>query len=139
MIDLGSVRRKIEELNLFNDVGNTTSAAEAIEEFVARPPAAYVSTASERAGANQLSTGHRQRVTQTISVLFVLGGESAASDNADEVEAVRRALIGTLTAWTPEGAASALEYGSYSLRAMADGLIWGELLFSAPYYVSQLP
>lgn len=137
MIDLNSVKERVRSLGLFNDVGDSVSAAEAVTNFVARPPAAYVATSGERARPNEMSTGHRQRVIQTVSVLFVLGMERADSANADEVERIKGELIKSLTAWTPDGARGPFDYVSYSMRFAGEGLIWGELLFAAPYYVSQ--
>lgn len=140
MINLKSVADKIREgVPEFLSVGDSLSAADAVTTFTARPPACYVSTSGERARGNELSTGHRQRVIQTVSVLFVLGAERRDRQEADQVEAIKAALVKLLTAWTPEGAASPFEYGSYSLRFAGEGLAWGELLFAAPYYISQLP
>ena len=138
-IDLKSVKQKICELGVFNDVGDTLSVAEAMKEFVARPPACYVSTSSERAGPNRLSTGHRQRITQIVSVLFVMGGERRDEDAVDPVEDARQKLLLALTAWRPEGADSPFDYVSYSFLQAEDGLVWAELLFAAPYHVSARP
>lgn len=135
MIVLASVTEKLRELGIFNDVGDSVDAAQAITEFVARPPAAYVATSREQASANEMSTGFRQRVLQTVSVLFVIGQERKAKDTADAVEAVKAAIVKQLTAWEPEGAMGVFNYVSYSMRFAGDGLIWGECLFSAPYYI----
>jgi hypothetical protein len=139
MIDLKSVKTKICELGIFNDVGDSLSVAEAMNEFIGRPPACYVSTGGERAGPNRMSTGHRQRVMQSVSVLFVMGGERRDNDPVDPVEEIRSALILALTAWRPDGADSPFDYVGYSFLRAEDGLLWGELLFAAPYHIKGGP
>jgi hypothetical protein len=138
-IDLKAVSDRVSGLGFFNDVGDAAAASEAMTNFIARPPAAYVSTASERAGPNKLSTGWRQKVVQTVSVLFVMGIERADQDLSDCVEAARLLIINALTGWRPEGADSPFHYVSYSMRFAGEGLIWGECLFAAPYHRTLLP
>ena len=136
MIDLKSIRDRIIGLDYFLSVADSPAAAEAMEQFNALPPAAFVSTASERADPNMLATGHRQRVNQTISVLFVIGAERASRDNVDPMEEARSLLLRSLVAWTPQGSLKPLDYVSYSLRFIDQGLLWGELLFIGTYTVS---
>lgn len=137
MIDLDDVRAKIRDLGVYNEVGDALNGADAMENFVGRPPAAFVSTSSERAAPNKMATGFRQRVYQGVSVLFVEGQESAARDTDDRVEARKRELVQLLVAWTPQGAASPFEYVSYSVRFIGGGLVWGEVILAAPYFVTQ--
>jgi hypothetical protein len=132
-IDLKSCRDRLGELELFNTVEDTASAAEAMESFNALPPAAFVSTAAERAVPNKVSGRHRQPVLQTVSVLFALAAERADRERNDPAEIHRNAVINKLTAWRPPGATGPFQYVSYSIRMIADGLIWGECLFAAPY------
>ena len=136
MIDLKSVRDRLDALGIFLSVEDTVSAGEAIEQFNAPPPAAFVSTARESAAGNTLATSFRQKVTQTVSVLWVVGAERATRDNNDPMEEIRSAIIRDLTGWTPEGSASRFEYMSYSLRFIGEGLIWGEALFAGSYYIT---
>lgn len=138
-IDLKACRDRLQDLGRFNDVGDSVSAGEAMTNFIARPPSAYVSTASERAGPNKLSTGWRQRIFQTVSVLFVVGAERRDAEQGDEVEAHRLAIFESFTAWTPPGADGPFQYIGYSHRFAGDGLIWGESLFGAPYYFQKVP
>jgi len=138
-IDLKSVGAKVETLGIFNDVGDALSVAEAMEEFVGRPPAVFISTSGERAGPNKMSTGHRQRVNQTVSVLFVMGQERRDGGAVDPVEEAKNALILLLTAWRPDGADSPFDYVGYSFMRAEGGLVWAELLFAAPYHVRAGP
>lgn len=138
-VDLKAVRDRVAELAIFNDVGDSLSVAEAMADFVARPPAAYISTSGERAGASKMATGHRQRVLQTVSVLFVMGGERRDGDKVDPVEEAKAALILKLTAWRPAGADSPFDYVGYSFMRAEEGLVWAELLFMAPYHISVGP
>lgn len=135
-INLADVQARVLELELFNSVQNTLSAADAMENFNSAPPAGFVSTASERASSNTLSTGRmRQRVMQTVSVLFVLGTGRADEAEGDEMEAARKAIMEHLVGWRADGAEAAFEYVSYSLVQIADGLAWGEVLVQAPWYL----
>lgn len=138
MIDLEWIIAQLDTLKHFNDIGRAVDAAAAIGEFVARPPACYVSTTSERASPNELASGaFRQRVTQTISILFVLGAERRSDSETDAVELTRTLVRNLLLGVTPPGADGPFQFASYSLRAMDQGLIWGELLFAAPYYLTK--
>lgn len=137
-IDLKDVRDRLRALGLFNSVSDWLSGQDAIENANAHPPAAFVSTASERAAPNRLSTGrHRQLVVQTISVLFCLPTERADEERSDELEAHRLAVQEELTGLRPIGADSPFDYVGFSIRFAGEGLVWGELLFSAPYTLSR--
>lgn len=134
MIDLRNVRERIERLQLFNRVGTITTAADAMENEQFIPPAAFVSTAFERAAPNRLSTGrHRQLVQQGISVLWVQGAERADAEPVDVVDDTRRRLILDLIGWRPVGADMPLQYQSFSVPLIGGGLIWSELVFNGSY------
>ena len=135
-IDLDAVRERIKALQYFVSVTDVRSAVEAIEEEFATTPAAFVSVASETGGPNIFvkgAGGHSQLIECTLSVLFV--EQAARFDRLapDQVEQTRKALIRQLTAWTPAGAARALEYDRYLPRASGGGLFWGECLFRTRY------
>jgi len=135
-VDLDDVRDRLLLLQYFVSVTDVADAVQAIEDFPAVPPAAYVSIASETAQPNQLIGGHAQRVLTTISVLFCEQAARQDRDTRDRMEATRKAIIRQLIAWTPNRAAGPLQYARYLLRASGDGLVWGEVLFSTSYRVS---
>lgn len=135
MIDLKDIRDRVQNLDIFLSVEDTISAAEAMETFNAPPPAAFVSTSAERARPNELATGHRQRVDQTVSVLWALGAERAHRDG-DPMEEVKGKLLTSLVAWQPKGSAKPLEYVSYGVRFIGEGLIWGEILLVGAYHIT---
>ena len=143
MIDLKAVRDRliVEDAALapplFLSAKDTISAGEAMESFNAIPPAAFVSTAGERAESNMLATGprRRQRVTQTVSILFALGLERGDDERADPAEAARVFIMGRMVGWKPPGADSPFDYVSYSVVQISGGLMWGEVLVRAPWHL----
>lgn len=142
MIDLKSVRARLAatialEEPFFFSVKDTVSAGEAMESFNALPPAAFVSTAGERAEPNQLATGRRrQRVWQTVSLLFALALERGDEERADPAEAARAFIMGRMVGWRPDGADSPFDYVSYSVVQISGGLMWGEVLVRAPWHLT---
>lgn len=137
MIDLKAIRAQLEEGRFFLSVKDSISAAEAMEGFNAIPPAAFVSTAGERAEPNMLATGprRRQRVTQTVSILFVLGMERGDDESADPAEAARLFVMARTVGWQAPGADSPFDYVSYSVVQISGGLMWGEVLVRAPWHL----
>lgn len=138
-IDLVAVRDKVAEIATFNFVADWLSAADAIENSPPNPPAAFVTTSSERAGPNSLIGRHRQPVRQTVSVLFVLLAQRPDQPPTDEIETTRQAIVDKLVAWMPPGASTAFDYVSFSIRYSADGLIWCEILVAANYHLVATP
>jgi hypothetical protein len=138
-ISLPAVRDRVREIERFHYVSDVLSAADAMESFGGNPPQAFVSTASERAGPEKLKTigRHRQMILQTVSVLFVLGAERADGDREDQTEAARLEIVEKLVAWAPPGAEGNFSYVSFSVVRIADGLVWGECLFAAPWLLSK--
>jgi hypothetical protein len=135
-IDLKAVRDRLMELGHFNFVADWVSAADAIENAPPHPPAAFVTTSAERAQPNKLIGRHRQRVAQTVSVLFVIAAQRADSEQSDAVEELRLAVRDSLMGWRPPGAEAAFQYVAFSIRYSSGGLIWCEALFVAPYFAT---
>lgn len=132
-IDLDDVRERIRGMNYFLSVEDAESAAIAIQEENARPPAAFVSVASETAAPNKTIGGHSQEVSVVLSVLFSQQLALASGETRDAIEETRKAIIRLLTAWTPKGAGKALEYERYLIRGYGVGVIWAEVLFRTRY------
>jgi hypothetical protein len=132
MIDLEACRVRANEQADLRYVGNVIEAADAMQNASGPVPAAYVSTAREGASPNKNTTGkHTQLVQTVLSVLFVVGAQRADGKVPDQVEALKNDLIALFMAWTPDGnVQTPFDYVSYSIRMMADGLVWAELLFS---------
>lgn len=140
-IDLGAVRARVAALEStpgklrFKTVGGVLEAADAMENMPGRPPMAFVAMASERAQPNTTQGIHDQRVVCVIAVLMCLAVERR--DNAvqltDEAEVTRKAVIGTLTGWTPPGARKALNYEAYRVVRMQEGLAWIEAAFGTEW------
>jgi hypothetical protein len=138
MIDLAAIRARVLAITvggapLFLSVEDTPSAADAMENFTAPPPAGFVSVARERAAPNRLSGRHRQLVRSSVSVLWCLGAERADEKRNDPMEVARGAIIYSLSGWRAPGADTAFDFESYSLRYIAHGLMWGESLFAASW------
>lgn len=139
MIALDETRARITALNHFTSVSDVLSATDAMKNFDAIPPAAYVHIGRETAGKNINSTGGRlQRVNTLVSVLFVHGAERADGERVDVMEVTRGMIIQTMTGWMPTGAAEPLGYSGYAVVGMQNGLIWGECVF-ATSWVLQMP
>jgi hypothetical protein len=137
-IDLDACRELVAGLSNFDSCETSVSAAEAMQSASAPPRSSWVSTATERAGKNEGTTGyHRQRVTQTVSILFVMAAERADGAQSDELEDAKNAVVDALVGWTPPGALNAFLYVSYALVLNADGLLWGEVLVQAPYMITR--
>lgn len=137
-INLGEVRDRLATLDYFTSVQDIQAAAQAIDAtapFI--PPAAFVSIGRETYEPNRYAAGgHAQRATVTLSVLFCVPATRADGATSDEVEQARKAIRLILMGWKPGGADKALEAGSYSVRLIADGLIWGEWLFATSFDTS---
>ena len=135
-IDLEDVRQRYLGMKYFVSVTDIQAATEILRDpdamgFV--PPAAFVSIASETAEPNKTIGGHAQRVNVTLSILFAVPSARLDHGADDEVEQTRKAVIRMGLAWRPKGAAAALDYQRYLLRASGQGLVWGEVLFSTSY------
>lgn len=142
MIDLDDVRGRVRAITApivpgvqgFLTTSDWSSATDAMENGNASPPAAYVTLSREQPDRNRLSSGGRaQRVRSTISVLFCLPAERADDERADPIEIARGSVIAALVGFKPGGALAGLDYAGWSLRAEADGLVWGEVLFSTSW------
>lgn len=136
--DFVAIRDRVASLGYFLTVTDIQNAALAIEESRGMPPMAFLSTASETAEPNKTIGGHAQRVTVRLSILFAIGMERAADDGNDMAEQLRKALIRLMMGWVPPGAAGPLNYDRYAVRAIGDGLFWGEVLFLTSYRLSDL-
>lgn len=136
-IDLEAVGVAAEELELFHSVEGVVSGADAMTYGTAPPKSAYVSTARETAEPNKMTGRHRQRITQTVSILFTIAGERLDGARNDELEQVKNALLERFAGWRPPGADSVFQYVSFQVVQIADGLIWGESLFAAPYHFTK--
>lgn len=138
MIDLNDVRDRIAKLGIFNRVGTIVGVADAIDNEAFLPPAAFVSCAIERASPNRLVTGrHRQMVSETVSIVWAQGAESADDSPNDVVEDFRRRVVEALVGWRAKGAERGFNYVSFSIRFIGNGMVWPELLFEAPYHLVQ--
>lgn len=137
-INLKDIRDRIGALGYFTsvqDLQQLTQAMEGLSPF--RPPAAFVSIASETFEKNRYAAGgHGQRATVTVSVMSVVMAERAANDAGDEVEQVRRGVLAILKGFVPGGAQKGLEAQRYLVRKTGDGLIWFEWLLSTTYDVN---
>lgn len=138
-IDLGAVRARVRELEKapgkkrFKAVGGVLEAADAMENMPGRPPLAFVAIASERGQPNTTQGIHDQKVNSVVAVLMALAVERSdgAVQLTDEAEETRKAVIGSLTGWTPPGARKAFNYDGYRVVRMAQGLAWIECAFSS--------
>lgn len=136
-VDLASVRDRLAALDYFTGVQDIQAGSEAIAGLAAFiPPAAFVSIGDENYEPNKLIGSHRQRATVTLSVLFCIPSERVAGDTADEVEQARKVILARLIGWQPDGAEKALEASRYSVRLIADGLIWGEWRFRTVFQLA---
>lgn len=135
-VDLESVKDRIKALGYFLTVDDVEAASIAIGDENAYPPAAYVSVASERALPNKQIGGFAQRVNPALSILFAEAAADASRARTGKLEQTRKALIRQLIGWVPTGADYPLTYLGYQLRAMSDGLLWGEVTFSTSYRLS---
>lgn len=142
MIDLADVRARARTIDTliyrsvpgFLSVSDFEDAVAALEFGNANPPALYVSLSAERAAPNRLATGGiAQRVDAVISFLFCLGAENAEGERSDILERARGAIIAKFFGYQPPGAKRGFHYAGYQLRDQSDGLIWGEVLMSAPW------
>lgn len=139
-IDLKAMRDRLDGLGRWNRVEALLSASEGMANMSVVPPYACVSTSTERAAPSKLIGRHRQRVRQTVSIMFARGSEVATlQDVPDDVELDKKAAIEALVAWTPPGADTALDYVSFGVSIVAEGLIWSELLVAADYHVVKEP
>lgn len=134
-VDLTAIRDRLATLEYFHGVADVQSAAQIIEGDISfHPPWAFVMVESETFAPNRLASGgHRQMGTVTLSVLFAIPSQRAAEDLSDEIEQARRAVRDILKGWTPPGAQVPLDAIRYSIRLIADGVIWGEWLFRTRY------
>lgn len=132
-IDLLSVRNRVRDTGLFLSVGDTLDLAEALDtSFIA--PAAFISLPTERADPHGRVTGpHRQRVNARVSIAFCLKAQRADVERTDEIEAIRTVLRSHLGGWKPTGADRVFEYATSSVRSIANGMIWVEMLFDTEY------
>lgn len=133
-IDLESIRARLKELNLFTSITDVESAAVAMET-AARPPAAFVAVASERAAPNKMQGVHDQRVAVKIAVLFVVAAQIKSGKRPDIVEDTRLAIIGKLTAWTPLGGVAAFNYDAFDILRMGGGQIWAQCTFDTAWTI----
>lgn len=136
--DFAVIRDRVASLGYFLTVTDVQNAALAIEESQGMPPMAFLSTQAETAEPNKTTGGHAQRVTARLSVLFAISMERAAHDGKDMAEQLRKAIMRLLIGWTPPGALGPLNYDRYLVRAIGDGLFWGEVLFVTSYRLSNL-
>ena len=145
MIDLNDVRARVHGLlgfegqPLFLSVEDSVSGAEAMEQFTATPPAAFVTIAGETAAPSKHMGRHEQTVLATVSILWALAAERADEDRADPMEEAKRQVILGLAGWRAAGAMDAFNYSSFSVRFIGEGLMWGEALFRARYFLSIAP
>jgi len=136
--DMTAIRDRIKSLGYFLDVSDVQNAAQAIEESMGLPPMAFTSTANEQAEPNKTNGGYAQRVATRLSILFAIATDRAAHDDKDMAEQLRKAIIRLMIGWTPPGALGPLNYDRYAVRAMGEGLFWGEVLFTTSYRLSDL-
>lgn len=140
-IDLGAVRARVALLERapgkkrFLTVGGVLEASDAMENQSARPPAAFVAMASERAQPNRTQGIHDQKVECVVAVLMALAAErrDGALQLTDEAEESRHAVIGSLAGWTPPGARMAFNYQGYRVIRMGQGLAWIEAAFGSDW------
>lgn len=134
-IDLDDVRERLRTLRYFLTVEGIEDGTTAIEEGCAMPPSAYASIASETAEPNKLIGNKRQRVNVVVSVLYAENAARIDGERRDTVDATKKAVIAIMRNWTPKGAIRALEYDRFRQRAIIDGTIWAEVLFTSAYEV----
>jgi hypothetical protein len=133
---LQPIRDRVAELGYFRTVADAQDAVNAIEEAQGLPPMAFVQVVTERASRNRTMGRHGQRVACGISILFAIASDRAAGDTGDMAEQLRKAIIAKMIAWTPPGAAEALDYDRYLVRSIANGLYWGEVVFATSYLLN---
>lgn len=138
-VDLKSVRDRLLAVGYFLDVFDMLDLADAMEEAPAIPPAAFVQVAGESAEPNVLIQGYRQRVTISLSVVFVESAARLDRTTKDKLERTRKMIIRQLIGWKPTGADKALEFDRYLLRAVGEGLVYGECLFRTSYSLTLAP
>lgn len=140
MIDLASIRDEVRSIDTIPDTGHFvsvsdwSSATDAMEHgcggFL---PQAFVVLADEKADANRLATGRAQRITSTVSILFVIASDRADGERTDAIEVTRGSIIQRMVGFVPGGAVSGLSYAGYALRAEGDGEVWGEVRFAGTW------
>jgi hypothetical protein len=133
-VDLESVRQRVKDTGMFRRVEDVRALSDALENPGAVLPAAFVVMPSESADANRLSGGHRQKINARVSVAFVLKAQGGS--RSDEVEALRSVLKSNLAGFQPDGAEHGLSYVSSSIRGIARGFVWTEVMFSTSYLLS---
>jgi hypothetical protein len=133
-IDLASIRDRVRDLGYFNAVETVERALLAFEGLGVLPPAAFVSTASESAvRLGTIGGPETYRVTTDISTLFCIPAEQRDDGALDIIEKARRSVMIQLVNWTPEGAETPLRYRRWLIKAVAEGLIWGEVITFADW------
>jgi len=136
-IDMTSVEARLETLGHFRSISDALTAAEALDQTLpAAPPAAFIAVAREVADPNRYVGGHAQRVSADLSVLFVESASRIDGATKGQMEDTRKAIIRILIGWQPAGAESPLEYASYRIVEIGNGLAWGEVTFTTTYRVS---
>lgn len=139
MISLEDIRAAVASIThpsdtYFYSVSDALSLADAMENFDAVPPAAYVYTGGETSQGNKRATGPvLQKVSASIGVSFCLPAERADGERVDQTEVARGLILQKLVGFLPAGASRSLEFRSYRMVATGNGLLWGEVLFEAPW------
>lgn len=138
MIDLTAIRDRLRGLNAFASVSDVISAAAAMETS-ARPPAAFVAMASEKGAPSRNQVVHDQKIDSMIAVLMCFAAERVDNKRVDVAEDTRWLVMNSLTGWAPPGARLAMDFDSYRVVRMGDGLIWTELAFRTGWHLRKAP
>lgn len=134
-INLIDIRDRVGTLGYFTSVEALQDVSQVMAGEVAFvPPASFVMMARETWEPNRYAAGGRgQRATSQISILSCIQAQRAAGDEADETEQARKAIVAVLTGFKPGGAQIGLSPSSYTVRMIADGLIWFEVIMTTTW------
>jgi hypothetical protein len=126
------LRTTVPELRLV--LGAAEYAALTAPPPVASQPAAYVMPLGSAPGQNQLATGIRQRVQETVGVVLLVGNLRDARGGAavSDLEALYTLVRGALVGWVPQPGWEAMQLAPARLLDFASGLAaWQETFTTA--------
>lgn len=127
------LRRAVPELRLVE--GAVEYAALKAPPPAARRPAAYVMPLGAEPGGNQLATGIRQRVQETVGVVILTGNLRDARGGAavEDLEHLFRVVRAMLVGWVPEPGYEAMQLGPARLLDFEAGVVAWQESFTTAY------
>lgn len=129
-----TVERLTLMATLLRQVGAAADLA-AAEQGVRTTPAAFVLPLADRATAAPHTAEFRQRVLQSVRVVFAVTNKADARGDAarESLITARQNARHVIAGWVPEGCIEPLEFTAGQLLRLDRGLLWWQDDFATAY------